>query len=482
MLQITRCPVILRYSTRCYATVVNGSKKIYIPTLGKNDLDGIELNLLLRTIFDPSIDRSAVIKEFKLLVDSLNTSSNVLYEKKNNKQDLDIVKKLILNVLGPKYQYEINKTATLQTISRKLKTIIESNKISDKVIFQRITKFRETQPINVNIPLNAKKANTKTNLEKYDLQPSLSLSLGQTNNNDKNITSRTLATTEGRSDSSDDMNTFATTNKVNVTNKKNTQNDILEILDKLEIHLLNKNTNTNDLYQIFSNMLEETKPENLLGKHLQSPSDRDIINLDNLTSYLNKIETQEYQKKVVLKEQQRIYNWNKSITAMNKTNELILNDILSLFNPISWITSNKNRRIRSFWGTKSSNQIICTEYKIYDLQTNKTMNYDTKLERFPLNIDYKDMFEIINNAQLSPEVALSKLKNQQTDDWRLVGSLFNEPNKIIFKRMIKSNNTSYFSYILKGVFIVISCGIGYQTYTQFFGRKKEIKTEDVPKV
>lgn len=477
MIKVVKHPIMLKYLRRHYATVVNGSKKPYISTLEKNNID--DLNQSLRTIFNPKIDKSVVIKEFKLLVNKLNTSSNIFYEKKHCIQELDIIKNLLLDVFGSKYQVELDTKVRLQTISEELKAIIESNKINNEVIFQRIAQFRNTQPINVNVPLNATKTKSSTTLGEKVLQPSLSLSLGNTNGHSKNTTNNAIIVEKDRNNHNNNS-TFTNINKVNTNNKNNGQNDILEILDKLESHLLNKNTNTNDLYQIFSNMLEETKPENQLGKHLQSSSDSDIINLDYLKSYLNKIETQEYQKKVVLKEQQRIYNWNTSVAAMNKTNKLVLNDILSLFNPLTWIMSDKNRRIRSLWGVKNSNYF--TEYKIYDLQTDKTTNYNTKSERFPLNIEHKDMFEIINNAQLYPEFILSKLKSQQTDNWRLVGSLFNDPNKIIFKRMISTSNISYFSYILKSVCIVISCNILYKTCICFFDWKKEIKSEEASKL
>ena len=67
-----------------------------------------------------------------------------------------------------------------------------------------------------------------------------------------------MTSANSSSDHSGKIDTYLVTNNYNITSKNNIQNNILEILDKLEAHLLNKNVNANTLYQIFSNMLEET--------------------------------------------------------------------------------------------------------------------------------------------------------------------------------------------------------------------------------
>ena len=67
-----------------------------------------------------------------------------------------------------------------------------------------------------------------------------------------------MTSANSSSDNSGKIDTYLVTNNYNITSKNNIQNNILEILDKLEAHLLNKNVNANTLYQIFSNMLEET--------------------------------------------------------------------------------------------------------------------------------------------------------------------------------------------------------------------------------
>lgn len=385
--------------------------------------DDLDLATTLRILFNTATDKTKVVQEFKWIVKKLNadpTSSLI------NKKDLNVMKKLMLDVLGPQYSKGQTKASTIQSLSQKMNIAIQRGKISNNLIAKRIKQFKETQPINVNIPLKVYEDKIKSPSSNEDLSPLLSLNLTDT-------------TIKGKS-------------------------DIVDVLDLLETHLLNNKKNQNDLYQIFSNILEETKPENLGNKNSHTHLDNDTINLDHLTSYLQKMEIQESQRQSVLKEQQRVYNWNDSVKTINQANKLILNDILLLFNPLSWIFRKNKSLQRSVWNLRGKKQIMQLSYMILDLKTGHKEEYDKKAERFPINIQNKDMFEIVNNSQLSPEVSLSKIKAEQKNNWKLLGTLYNNNHKAIFEKSVSKIKRSYIPYILgSSIILLIGC-FSYKSY------------------
>lgn len=386
--------------------------------------DESDLTTALRILFNADTDKTNVVQEFKRVVQKLNadpTPSSLLTRKDSN-----VVKKLLLDVLGPQHNKGQTKAHTIQSLSRKMNIAIQRGKISNNLIAKRIKQFKETQPINVNIPLKVSTDKTKYQSENKDLKPSLSLNLTDT-------------TSKGKT-------------------------NIVEVLDLLETHLLNNKRNQNDLYQIFSNILEETKPENLVNTKSHTHPNNDTINLDHLTSYLQKMEVQESQKQSVLKEQQRVYNWNDSVKTINQANKLIVHDILSLFNPLSWIFRKNKFLQRSVWNLSGNKPIMELSYMILDLKTGRKEKYDDKAERLPINIQNKDMFEIVNNSQLHPEESLSKIKAEQQNNWKLLGTLYNNNNKAIFEKRVSKTKRSYIPYFLGTSIILLVGGFSYKSY------------------
>ncbi|CAL9730047.1 hypothetical protein MOUN0_I05292 [Monosporozyma unispora] len=427
-------------SKRYYTPVINETSDPHIIADNKNTGNDVDLNNTLRTIFNNTTGKTTVAQEFKNIVRKLSANPTPLLL---DQKDLEVIKKLMLNVLGTQYNKRQPNAITIQSLSTKLNYKIQRGKINNNLIVKRIVQFKETQPINVNIPLKVPRPQINNPSKKIKLKPSLSLSLKDT--------------TQGKT-------------------------DIVEVLDMLEAHLLNNTRNQNDLYQIFSNILEETNPENLVGKTSHKTMDNDTINLEYLTSYLNRMETQESQKQSVLKEQQRVYNWNQSVKNMNQTNKLILNDIVSLFNPLTWLTKKNKSLQRSVWNLNSLKQIIESEYMVLDLKTGNKEKYDNKAERLPINTQNKDMFEIVNNSQLPPEVTLSKIKSEQQNNWKLLGTLYSNNEKVIFEKRITRTKRSYLSYILGTATLLMISGVSYESYTKRQQKKspkvKESSTDE----
>ena len=153
-----------------------------------------------------------------------------------------------------------------------------------------------------------------------------------------------------------------------------------------------------------------------------------------------------------------------------------------MFNPLTWLTKKNKSLQRSVWNLNSLKQIIESEYMVLDLKTGNKEKYDNKAERLPINTQNKDMFEIVNNSQLPPEVTLSKIKSEQQNNWKLLGTLYSNNEKVIFEKRITRTKRSYLSYILGTATLLMISGVSYESYTKRQQKKspkvKESSTDE----
>lgn len=255
--------------------------------------------------------------------------------------------------------------------------------------------------------------------------------------------------------------------KLNIDLKPTSNDDFKDLFQKLEEHLTGKSRNTNDLYQIISNLLEESKEREDLS--FSSEHHTNNVNLHSLHDYLNKIDTQEKQKQAVINAEKRLYDWKNTIEPLNMTTSQLFFNSIKL-SKIGKIISNKAYEE----GNKKS---IRCDYLILDLKDNSKIIKDFQNLRASLNIQDRDVIGILNNSKQAPDIVLNKIKKLEKSQWKPVGNVYGNNEQIVFKRISKSSldgeqkNRKTYS-------IIISCLLAMSVYIWY---QRVYKMEDVRK-
>lgn len=229
-------------------------------------------------------------------------------------------------------------------------------------------------------------------------------------------------------------------------NKLNNQpeKDLLVTVNNLTKKFNTSNSKSNELYQIFNNILEEQHERNKVIKSGISddlehePSKEKAMDLNLLKEYLQRIEEQEIQKNAM---KQRMFDWDRSLETMRKiSNEKIVYHFL--FDPISsWF--------HSLLPTRRERTVLRKEILILNLLNDKSDRLKTIPSRLSFNIKKMDAISVSNNSSLNPVVVSNKIKKLERENWKLLGHLYNENDKIIFERdinpsVLKNKNRFWF--------------------------------------
>lgn len=315
---------------------------------------------------------------------------------KNNKNQLKYLSSLVNFILSDiKYKYNYSKNAEKSTPFKTIHRLITSGHLNDNQLLDSVKKFQRTALSNISIPNHIVKHPIAYNRATLPI-------------NFDNLTSE------------HDI-------------------DIMATLDKLANKISRNKSKGNEMYQIFNNILEEQNELNVRNKARITKSGnlsdnlqltKIKIDLNVLKDYLHRIEEQESQKNAM---KQRIFDWNHSMKLMNEiSNEKIVHE--SIFKPFSSLFSS------IFPRKKGKDFKVKTQMLILDLKTNKNDILKTIPPRLSFNTRKVDAITISNSSSLNPTLVLNKIKELQFKNWKLIGDLYNEKDKVIFGRDIKIYN------------------------------------------
>ena len=324
--------------------------------------------------------------------------------------------------------------ATLRNRSRQLYSLIIRNKITDDEVYEAI---RETSKGSNNIIVNVK-------LPKSTEQHSLPLK--------KNSKQKSFNGIRGLH-----------------PQEENQFNKILEKIENNSIH------HTNDLYQILSNLIEESNEMQIFqgshgGGHTGVGSKGKAINLQYLEDYLTQLEKNERQKNLYLKEQQRVYDWSQtsaSDTAIPSGVQLLFNsrdkrgsrrpfqmgDIFSFRSNLSsgWIGPNSSV-------SPSKYLFLNLKDGTKDIKVVKDTNYSG------YSIDYRDLLGIVNSVGSMHEDVFSQIQKVGEDGWVPIGNLHDEPKIVVFKRNSEDAGTTAVTSAKLAILLSLLLGISLGVY------------------
>lgn len=167
------------------------------------------------------------------------------------------------------------------------------------------------------------------------------------------------------------------------------------------------------------------------------------IDVKSLEKYLHKVEEQGSKRRKYAWEQAKKYNWE-----LNFQGPLDLSAGQILF------TAPGDRRVKKNLISKLLPLVSSTaahlpqklaadeqkELLVYELATKTKRITALSDDNSLFNINYKDLFGIINSSGSAPEETLSVINQFESEGWKLIGDLYDQSQNLVFQRVVQAGN------------------------------------------
>lgn len=163
------------------------------------------------------------------------------------------------------------------------------------------------------------------------------------------------------------------------------------------------------------------------------------IDIKSLRKYLQRAEKEEKQRKHYAWEKQKHYNWEERFSNSFKISpgRLFFADDKIIAKTRGWPNISK-----VFFNESSvaSSQIYndSKELLIYNLSEQSKHILPEGNKNSIFNINYKDLFGVINGSGYLPEEILPTINNFETAGWKLVGVLYDNSASLVFQRAVNT--------------------------------------------
>ncbi|CAI4054252.1 hypothetical protein SUVZ_16G1190 [Saccharomyces uvarum] len=206
------------------------------------------------------------------------------------------------------------------------------------------------------------------------------------------------------------------------------------------LHSLNIDTNEHEeIYRKVSLYLQKNEE----NKNSMGPSQHDHVDIDlnSLKKYLQNIEKKAYQKNAIdkrKKSQTRIYEW--STDSFSESVPLTAGNILFKRKPSRPLKGLANR-ISTFLNPNKGGKKVGNGEKalkgsrllLHSLDDNKDITVSTELDYGFFNINFTDLFGVINASGYPPERVLDQINGIELKGWKCVGNLYDNNKTIVFQ-------------------------------------------------
>ncbi|KOG96150.1 Mrx4p DI49_5297 [Saccharomyces eubayanus] len=203
---------------------------------------------------------------------------------------------------------------------------------------------------------------------------------------------------------------------------------------------LNIDTNKHEeIYREVSLYLQKNED----SKNSMGPSQHDHadIDLNSLKKYLQNIEKKAYQKNVIdkrKKNQTRIYEW--SADSFSESVPLTAGNILFKRRPSRPLKHLANR-ISTFLNSNKRGKKVGNGEKamkgsrllLHSLDDNKDITVSAEFDYGFFNINFTDLFGVINASGYPPERVLDQINDIELKGWKCVGNLYDNTKTIVFQ-------------------------------------------------
>lgn len=155
------------------------------------------------------------------------------------------------------------------------------------------------------------------------------------------------------------------------------------------------------------------------------------IDVESLQKYLHKVEQEKSQQKYAW-EGTRRYNWDPNLSTSPR---LTAGSLIFAHKsrPLRRSVSRLSQRFTEMMGHDSGAQKKPKDLLIYNLEGHSKIVIPASHTNSIFNINYKDLFGVINGSKHAPEEALNVINQLETEGWRLIGDLYSSQN-VVFQR------------------------------------------------
>lgn len=217
-----------------------------------------------------------------------------------------------------------------------------------------------------------------------------------------------------------------------------------------------KDSNFNELYQLVSNLIEESSEYQKFSANAEKKVGiSNEIDITTLEDYLHKVSTKQKQKKEVLKKKKKVYDWNHSVEKLQNYSggHLLFQGIESnnVFRNKSWrdITNS----LPSLLKPKAAPS---NEFLFLNLRDNsESIKNLNSSNRILFNLQKSDLFGMISNSSYTPDEIINRLNILKVQNWKLLGRLYESPEILVLEKRTTMNKSYRSTYLL----VITSIGI-----------------------
>ncbi|KAG0671532.1 hypothetical protein C6P45_000364 [Maudiozyma exigua] len=238
-------------------------------------------------------------------------------------------------------------------------------------------------------------------------------------------------------------------------------------------------SNSNELYQIVTNLIEESNEiQEFNSNATTNPKDVNQININVLENYINNVKTKQKQKKSLMEEQKKVYDWSNNVDSPMRYES---RNLLQEMQPKSIFTgkllhSSWRRILRFRYPPATDNH----QYLFINLKTNtEAIRSSKESNNYLMHLQQSDLLNIINRASMTPDEVTKRLKELQTENWELLGNIMDAPEILIFSKQQESKATSPTYTLLLSIIPLIAIPLIYDKWqtTKIVNKKVDSKTE-----
>lgn len=158
--------------------------------------------------------------------------------------------------------------------------------------------------------------------------------------------------------------------------------------------------------------------------------------LEKLRVFLQQTEKQDRDIKKMIWDSQKKYQWDHNESQLNQLSRGYMLFGSKYSNRSSFIKFGKYKTPENF-----EVNIKPKEFLIYDLKQKTCTDCIPNLQH-NFNINYTDLFSVINGNYYSPEEVVTVINDFETKGWELLGNVLGSKYKLVFQRSIDNKNDS----------------------------------------
>lgn len=223
-----------------------------------------------------------------------------------------------------------------------------------------------------------------------------------------------------------------------------------------------RDSDSNELYQVLSNMIEESNESQKFVSEAApgAKADTKDINIKTLEDYLKLISKRQQQREFVVKQQKKIYDWNRALEESSTAPHRQLDAIMSgSIRYGSAADATLGRVFKEIWKSLTSvEDSTASQYMLFNAKTNReALKTHSEVSHALMLLQKTDVINIANRASRDQKDIVTKLRELETQQWQPLGTILDAPDTIVLQKKVRKRfSTAFWTLVaLTGVIIPV---------------------------